>query len=183
MSEVWKQIPGYMGRYEISSCGNVRSTDRLVKQVSSHGSTIVRRLKGCMIAPADNGHGYLYVSLRDGNQKKNHYVHRLVAEAFVPNLHGYKTVNHIDFNRKNNKALNLEWLPQSDNVVYSKANMQHEHNSRLPQSGQKYISWKDGKWRFSIKKKGLRYEKRFDTIEEAIIERERFIDEQKHNAN
>ena len=100
-SEIWADIAGYEGLYQISTYGNVRSL-RMNKVMSSH----------------DNGHGYEYITLRKGNPK-NYYVHRLVAEAFLPKLNENLVVNHKDHNRKNNTVENLEWVtPRENNLHY-----------------------------------------------------------------
>lgn len=103
MTEIWKDIPGYDGRYQVSNLGNVKSFAK----------------KSPKILVADtNTNGYLRVCLMPG--KKWVFVHRLVAEIFVPNPYNYPVVNHLDENRKNNKANNLEWCTQKGNLAYSR---------------------------------------------------------------
>ena len=67
------------------------------------------------LKPFDNGHGYLYVSLLKNNQRKNCRVHRLVAEAFLPNPNNKPQVDHINRNRRQNNVSNLEWVSSSEN--------------------------------------------------------------------
>lgn len=101
-------IKGYEGLYEIDRLGNVYSI-----------ITTNSRRKG-IIKPQDNSKGYLRVNLFDINGKaKKHYVHRLVAKAFIPNPKNKPIVNHIDCNTKNNSVENLEWCTQSENIQYS----------------------------------------------------------------
>ena len=69
--------------------------------------------------PQDNGHGYMHIGLRDGTKdKKQFYVHRLVAQAFIPNPDNLPQVNHKDCNVSNNCAENLEWCTEEYNLAY-----------------------------------------------------------------
>ena len=102
-NEIWKPIKGYEGLYEVSSCGRVRS---------------LRRKAPKILKQANNGYGYLTVSLCKNKTTSVIKVHKLVAEAFIPNPDNLPTIDHIDRNRKNNFAENLRWadyLSQSSN--------------------------------------------------------------------
>lgn len=101
MNEVWKDIPGFEGRYQVSNLGNVKSL------VYTHPRILKTGI---------NSNGYARVCLPN---KKWVFVHRLVAESFVPNEHNYPVVNHLDENRLNNIASNLEWCTQKQNLNYS----------------------------------------------------------------
>lgn len=111
--ELWIPIPNYEGVYEISSFGRVRSLDRTIIRngVESH-------IKGTIMRTHDNGHGYLAVVFKKNGITKSFYIHRLVASAFVPNPNGYKEINHIDEDKKNNNANNLEWCTRIYNLTY-----------------------------------------------------------------
>lgn len=107
MSEVWKDITGYCGKYQISNLGRIRS-------LRYNGGNHIK-----VMSPNDNGHGYLSVALCDGFGKRRiFYVHRLVAEAFLDNPDNLPQVNHLDHNRKNNNVHNLEWCSIRDNLLY-----------------------------------------------------------------
>ena len=100
----WKQIAGYED-YEISDTGLVRSLKRGRKRV---------------LSPRKNGrNGYLFVSLYAGGKVKHVFVHRLVAEAFLPNPLGLETVNHKNEDKSDNNVSNREWMTRGDNCRYS----------------------------------------------------------------
>lgn len=104
--EVWASIKGYEGLYEVSNFGNVRSL--------KFGK--IKYLK-----PANNGFGYYHVILCKNGIKKDYKVHRLVANAFIENPNNLPQINHIDENKTNNKASNLEWCDNQYNKRYSQA--------------------------------------------------------------
>lgn len=115
MTEEWRPVVGYEEHYEVSNFGEVRSIGGDVKRGSCHYFK-----KGRVLKQQTNNHGYLYVYLRFGGCNKS-YVHRLVAEAFVPNSNPSMdtVVNHIDFDPTNNRADNLEWTTHKGNVHHS----------------------------------------------------------------
>lgn len=121
MEEIWKPIKGYEGIYEVSSLGRVRSLARSISQRNQHGE-FVRVEKGRIMAQKLQNTDRLQVCLRkvvNGiRQRKTFYVHRLVAEAFVPNPDGLETVNHKNEDHHDNRADNLEWMTKADNNKY-----------------------------------------------------------------
>lgn len=101
MREVWRDIPGFEGRYLISNLGRVWSN-----------------VTGKELRQQYHNHGYMSVALtlRDGSGKKKMFlVHRLVAESFLPNADGLPTVNHKDGDKRNNQKSNLEWMSYAEN--------------------------------------------------------------------
>ena len=98
----FRDIPGYEGLYGITSCGKVWS---------------YRRKK--FLKPADNGHGYLVATLCKDDKAKHYKVHRLVAQAYIPNPEGKTEVNHIDEVKTHNYVGNLEWVSSSENKQHS----------------------------------------------------------------
>lgn len=125
MEEVWKPVKGYEGLYEVSNTGKVRSRDRMTK-VTRNGETYLCPHKGTELKPGKRRHGYLGVMLysKGGHATrgfKTFSVHRLVAEAFIPNPNGLPEVNHIDEDKTNNRAENLEWVSHIDNTNYGTA--------------------------------------------------------------
>ena len=105
-NEVWKPIKDYEGIYEVSSCGQVR---RLHKDKRSSPFKILK---------LDTLRGYKKVHLYKNGSGKPFQVHRLVAEAFIPNPENLSQVNHIDENPSNNCVENLEWCDPKYNVNY-----------------------------------------------------------------
>lgn len=100
---------GYEGYYEVSNLGNVRAVTRMLKK----GQHLICR-KGRPVK-LDERKGYLRAPLCKDSILRFYSVHRLVAEAFIPNPNNYPCVNHKDENRKNNNASNLEWCTYEHN--------------------------------------------------------------------
>ena len=121
MNEVWKDIPGYEGIYEISNLGNVKS----------HFGKEERIL---VTNPCSSG--YLKVVLCRDKHHKNVMIHRLVAEAFISNPYNERTVNHKDGNKKNNAVTNLEWCSYSNNQKHAYRTGLNKWN---PKKGKKQI--------------------------------------------
>ena len=115
MEEVWKDVVGYEGLYQVSSLGQVRSCERIVKR-KDYGDVLRPQQ---ILKQYDNGTGYLRVVLYNNEHKsKKLYVHRLVADVFVKNPFGLPNINHKDENKYNNNASNLEWCTQKYNINY-----------------------------------------------------------------
>lgn len=128
IKEIWKPIKGYEGYYEVSNLGEVRSC-----------VTTTSRRKGLIKPHLKNG--YLAVNLfNDKSKCKHHYIHRLVAEAFILKIPDYKIVNHIDCNKMNNSADNLEYCTQKYNIHHSIENgLQHRRYKTIV-DGREYSS-------------------------------------------
>ena len=106
IKEIWKDVVGYEGQYEVSNLARVRS-------LKLYAKTTGRILKQKYIKK------YISVPLSHKNKCTNCTVHRLVAKAFVPNPKKLKQVNHIDGDRSNNKASNLEWVSARENSCHA----------------------------------------------------------------
>lgn len=118
MKEIWRPIKEYLDLYEVSNWGRVRSLDRYMNQVG--GGKQFR--KGKILKPLNyRGNGYLCVQLMNNSSHKLVYIHRLVAEAFIPNPDSLPCVNHKDENKENNRVENLEWCTHSYNNTYGTA--------------------------------------------------------------
>ena len=113
--EEWRDIKGYEGIYQVSNLGRVRSLDRYVNTHEKFGG---RRLIKGKIKSLPLLVGYPTVNLDKNYEHKVAYVHRLVAEAFIPNPENKPEVNHKDANRINNNVENLEWVSHLENMQH-----------------------------------------------------------------
>lgn len=118
MIEEWRDIKGYEGYYQVSNLGRVRSLDRAIKNKGNLGNNKISHYKGKTLSLVKNKKGYLRVILTKNCQGKGYSVHRLVAQAFIPNPNGFPEVNHIDENKINNYVNNLEWCTTKYNINY-----------------------------------------------------------------
>lgn len=112
--ELWKPVKGYEGLYEVSTTGRIRSIERTVP----HSKSGTRRFPASEKMPTDV-HGYLYCYLYKNGKGRRFAVHRLVAEAFIPNPDKKPEVNHLDGNKYNNCVENLEWVTRKENVRHA----------------------------------------------------------------
>lgn len=132
MEEIWKPIDGYVGKYEVSNYGNIRSL-RFINNVTNKEQIHI-------LHPQKRNNGYMAIMLYKNGKFTNKLVHRLVAEAFIPNPHGKKQINHIDGNKENNSIGNLEWCTQSENMTHafktglSKAQSKGKYGSSNPKA-------------------------------------------------
>lgn len=110
LKEVWKDIEGYEGRYQVSNLGRVK-----------------RVITGRILKSGKNRGGYLYVNLCKNGKYKTHKIHRQVAQAFIPNPENKPEINHIDEDKSNNVISNLEWSTRKENVNHGTRN---ERSSR-----------------------------------------------------
>lgn len=120
MQEIWKNVVGYEGIYEVSNLGNVRSLDRTVP---SKYIDVTANIKGKQLKPIKNKYGYLRVNLCNDSGRKSKFVHRLVAMAFIENPNNFPQINHKDENKLNNSVENLEWCSAKYNCNYGSHNL------------------------------------------------------------
>ena len=176
MQEIWKDINGYEGLYQVSNLGRVKSLDRRARN-HKNGST--RFVKGQMITATGNGNGYKIVGLRYQRKRENRYVHRLVAEHFIDNPDDKKYINHIDYDTSNNCVENLEWCTQKENIIHSKDHMCKPRNKFKPSNtGEKYIGKrsKNGKYScYRVNIPRMKICKQFKTLPEAIEYRDNVL--------
>lgn len=115
MEEIWRDIEGYEKLYQVSNFGNVRSLPRNTK-------------KGRVLKHTRYKNGYLYLNLCKDGKSKHYYIHRLVAQAFLPNPDNLPQVNHRDENPSNNRVDNLEWCTSKYNNNYG------SHNQKISEA-------------------------------------------------
>lgn len=109
MNEIWKDIKGYEGKYQISNLGNIKS---------------FRKQSPYLLKPSLSDNGYYQVTLyQENTNRKKFLVHRLVAEHFLPNPNRYPCVNHKDEDKLNNCSDNLEWCTYQYNNAYGTAKL------------------------------------------------------------
>lgn len=125
MQEIFKDIKGYEKLYQISNLGNVKSLPK------GDGNGNKERILKFDNTNKTNTTTYLRVTLSGNGQTKRFSVHRLVAEAFIPNPDNKPSVNHIDNNGENNRVDNLEWVTHSENMVHA------QKQGRLPNTNMK----------------------------------------------
>lgn len=137
MIEIWKDIKGYEGLYQVSNYGRVKSLNRF--RIGRNGKPV--KVNERILKPVIN-YGYCYVFIRNYERKlvKNFRVHRLVAQTFLENPNNYPQINHKDGNKQNNNVENLEWCTAKQNTNHAEINGFSHHvngekhgNSKLTQ--------------------------------------------------
>ena len=114
MVEIWKDIKGFENMYAVSNLGRVKSKAR---KVWNHNNYWIRPERILKAQVSDRG--YLRIRLGHNKTKCTRRIHRLVAEAFIPNPNNLPEVNHIDGDKLNNKVNNLEWISKSNNLKHA----------------------------------------------------------------
>lgn len=121
MNEIWKPVVGYEGLYEVSNQGRVRSLDRSV--IHKDGQMFV---KGRILKPGKYRNRYYNVNLWKKGKMTNKTVHRLVAEAFIPNPDNKPCIDHINAVKTDNRIENLRWVTYSENRLNPITNEIHK---------------------------------------------------------
>lgn len=129
--EIWRDIPGYENKYQVSNYGNVRSLDRNI-EYTQNNKEYTRIYKGKILIQGDIG-GYKTVYL-----DKTYMVHRLVASTFIPNTDNKPEVNHKDRNHANNHVSNLEWVTKEENTKHALENGWDPGKGRRGKTNSKY---------------------------------------------
>lgn len=113
--ELWNEVIGYEGIYEISSFGRVKSLSRKIPHWRGGFLNSKEKIMSCFLSNT----GYLTISFFTNNIKKNFLIHRLVAIAFIPNPDNLPEVNHKDGDKLNPLKSNLEWSTESENIIHA----------------------------------------------------------------
>lgn len=118
VKEIWKDVVGYEGLYQVSNLGNIKSLD---KYVNTKGNKL-KLHKGKILKPKKRPRGYLEVSLYKDRKPKSIQIHRLVAIAFIPNPENKPHINHkkpVTEEFCDNSVNNLEWCTPKENMIYA----------------------------------------------------------------
>ena len=133
MEEIWKDIEGFEGLYQVSNLGRVRSLDRVVIRPHPKDKHLCEyKIKGRILVQLPSTNGYHSVNLHKEQMQIHVTVHRLVARAFVPGYFDGAHVNHKDENKHNNQADNLEWVTIRENSMYGTCQERLHKNQRKP---------------------------------------------------
>ena len=124
MSEEWRDVKGYEGLYQVSDQGRVKSLER--KLPHWRGGERIR--KECILKPRTDRYGYLVVNLCTGGKRKHFKVHRLVCQAFHENPDNKPQTNHINEDKTDNRACNLEWSTRRENCNHGTRNERSAKN-------------------------------------------------------
>lgn len=154
MKEEWRDVVGYEGLYQVSNWGRIKSLSR----IDARG----HKRKEKILKVSINKYGYKVISLYKNSKEKKYFVHRLVAEAFIPNPDNLPEVNHIidDYeHRSDNRVENLEWCTRDYNVNYGDRNKRQSKSMKG-----KFLGNKNPK---SRKVRCITTDEVFDTIKEA----------------
>ena len=179
--EVWKPIKGYEDLYEISSQGRVRSRDKIRKL--GRGKGYVKFFPSKILSTSINNCGYKIIILsKPGSKVICKSIHRLVAEAFIPNPLNLSDINHKDENKLNNCIDNLEWMSHKDNMRYGTA-CERIANANRNKSRNEHIASKFAKgWipqlfrrkkRYAVIYNGTRYNSRDEWSEQVGLSKAR----------
>ena len=125
MNEEWKDIVGFEGLYQVSNLGRIKCLEH---KCQGRYKGKFRTVKEHMMKPAENKtNGYMYVSLSNSDRGRTITVHRLVANAFLPNHENKPILNHKDEDKHNNCVSNLEWCTSLYNNTYNNVHLKRKH--------------------------------------------------------
>lgn len=121
MQEIWKDIVGYEGLYQVSNLGRVKVLPKTI-HYGWYNNKVVNQEEMIKKNTLRNKSGYYFTTLTKDKVRHFFQIHRLVAEAFLPNPNNYECVNHKDENKTNNNVDNLEWCTRKYNANYGSRN-------------------------------------------------------------
>lgn len=109
--EIWKDIPGYEGRYKVSSLGRIKSLKRMVN-FAGHEREVEEKIR----EGVKSRNGYWRITLSKDYKNKTYTIHSIVAKAFIPNPENLPCINHINSDKDDNSVANLEWISHKNNT-------------------------------------------------------------------
>ena len=143
MEEVWKDIKNYEGIYQVSNLGRIKALER-VWYSGRNKSCRKERPEHIMRYRVGVGTGYCLIKLTKDGKEQHCLIHRLVAEAFIPNPNNLPEVNHKDGNKENNRIDNLEWVTSRENKIHAQKN--NLIKPRVQFKTRVYLTEKQIKW-------------------------------------
>lgn len=136
MKEIWKDIKDYEGLYQVSNLGRVKKLSNITHAIDGRVRHNAEKMIVCNVAKS----GYYMFDLRKyGCKRKRVYLHRIIAEAFIPNPDELPCINHKDEDKLNNSLNNLEWCSYKYNIVYG-SGRKKSVETRTKNGTYKYIS-------------------------------------------
>ncbi len=149
MNEIWKDIQGYEGIYQISNLGRVKSLPRVIEYDKPNWSKIQHMkisIPEKILKTKKRKDGYLEICLTCFGKQKYFCIHRLVAQAFLSNPDNLPQVNHKDENKINNQVDNLEWCSANYNCNYGNRNKRISEYRKINQFGINNPNYKGGRY-------------------------------------
>ena len=126
IEEIWKDIAGYEGKYQVSNLGRVRSLPRTFLDVNRRK----QMFRGRVLKQMMRKNGYMVVTFYESGKFHQMMVHRLVADAFIPNPNNLPLINHKDEDKTNNRVDNLEWCSAQYNNTYNNIHYRSKEKRR-----------------------------------------------------
>lgn len=154
--EIWRDITSFEGYYQVSNLGRVQSLERIIQRRDGTSQIVRSRI----LKPFETGIPpyYLGVHLRKDGVRTTFKIHRLVAEAFLPNPNGFEVVDHIDCNTHNNAATNLRWCTYKDNYWFCRNAGRNRERHYRDWSSESQQSYRAKRCKPFVRNDGKRYE-------------------------
>lgn len=140
--EIWVDIKGFEGLYQVSNFGKIKSLSRYVCKKDGKKMFVDEKI----LQPyCKSNSGYLSIPLSKDGKRCVKTIHRIVAESFIPNINEYRDVNHKDGNKNNNNVDNLEWCTHSYNIKHAYEKLKHKHVYRMVKCLETGVVYKNAK--------------------------------------
>lgn len=164
--EIWKPVVGFEGLYEVSSLGRLKSLYRRTEVKPKHKANYIREWQEHIMSPTIFNGGYVVATLKKDGIKVKKQVHKMVAEAHIPNPRGLNEIDHINTCRSDNRVENLRWVTRSENHLNPLTRINHSIASKalaIKRFGGKCLDVKPVK-KPRIRKGRIKKEKVFKTV-------------------